>query len=209
MKLTHSLYLLALATTTFVSCGKEESLEPDENAAVKQELIGTYDFLYMAAHTESDVSMNYAGENLRTVTISDYISKDNTGTYEITASEVKSVGIGYTIDTVIKVRSYDGGQIDEMEAGFTFTVADLNSSSTYKLVGTDSLYAESGFASVPSGSGGQTDLPVKPSGAKFFWSGDTLTFYGEYAAESIVVEQGISVTNRQYSRHAIRMLKRR
>jgi hypothetical protein len=214
MKLTHSLYLLAIGAATFASCSKEESIEPGNNGggggAGTQALIGTYDFLYMAAHTESDITMTMAGETMRTVTISDYVSKQNTGIYEFTAKEMKSAGIGYTVDTVVKAWSYTNGQLDEeFEAPFTFSTTGYTSSGTYKLIGTDSIYSESGFASVPTGGGGQTNIPIEPSGTKFFWSGDTLTFYGQYAAVVTQTVQGMVVTSKQYAKHTTRLLKRK
>lgn len=213
MKLTRSLYLLAIATTVLASCSKEESLEPGDNTGgnggATQALIGTYDFLFMAAHTESDITMTVSGETMRSVTISDYVSKENAGTYEFTANEMKSSGIGYKVDTMAKAWSYTNGQLDgEFEAPFTFSVSGYNSSGTYKLIGTDSLYSVSGFASVPTGSG-QTNIPIEPSGTKFSWSGDTLTFYGQYAAVQTQTQGGVTATIKQYVRHKTRLLKRK
>lgn len=212
MKLTRSLYLLAIAITALASCSKEESLEPDNNnnnGGATQEFIGTYDFLYMAAHTESDITMTVSGETMRSVTISDYVSKENTGTFEFTAKEMKSTGVGYKIDTTAKAWSYTNGQLDgEFEAPFTFSVSGYNSSGAYKLVGTDSIYSESGFASVPTGSG-QTNVPIEPSGTKFYWSGDTLTFYGQYAAVETQTQGGVVATVKQSAKHVTRLLKRK
>lgn len=207
MKFTHSLYLLAIVATAFTACSKEESAEPDENGTASQKLIGTYDFLYLAAHTESDIEVVFPEGTMRTVSTSDYISKENSGTYTFTANEMIAENTNYKIDTTFNTKFYTDGVLDdEVDMPFTFSVADYDATSTYKLVGTDSIFAEGGFSNVPSG--GAQGTPIAPSGTKFFWSGDTLTFYAEYSALTTVTEEGIRTNTKQYIKHATRLLKR-
>lgn len=207
MKFTHSLYLSAIVATAFMACSKEKSAEPDENGTALQKLIGTYDFLYLAAHTESDIEVVFPEGTMRTVSISNYISKGNSGTYTFTANEMIAENTNYTIDTTFNTKFYTDDVLeDEVDMPFSFSVSDYDASSTYKLVGTDSIFAEGGFSNIPSG-GGESS-PITPSGTKFFWSGDTLTFYAEYLALSTVTEEGIRTNTKQYIKHATRLLKR-
>lgn len=207
MKFTHSLYLLAIMTIAFMACSKEESAEPDENSTASQKLIGTYDFLYLAAHTESDIEVVFPEGTMRTVSISDYISKENSGTYTFTANEMIAENTNYKIDTTFNTKFYTDDVLDnEVDMPFTFSVSDYDATSSYKLIGTDSIFAEGGFSNIPGGGGQGT--PITPSGTKFFWSGDTLTFYAEYAAWTTVTEEGISTNTKQYIKHATRLLKR-
>lgn len=205
MKFTRSLCLLALTSLAFASCSKEESAEPDDinNTAT---LDGTYDFLYMTAHTESDVTVVYPDETLRSLTVSDYISLENTGTYTFAGQKMTIAEVGYVIDTVVSLRTFTNGvEDDPLTLPLQYSMSGYNAVTNYKLIGADSIYIESGVSSLPDY--GQ-NIEVLPSGSRISWSGDTLTFYGEYSAMTVDTEGGIRVESRQYLKHSTRLLKR-
>src|SRR5262245_47736506 len=49
-----------------------------------QNIIGDYDFINMSAHTVSTVTVSILGDQMKTVTTSDYLTKNNSGTVKIT-----------------------------------------------------------------------------------------------------------------------------
>ncbi|HMG67363.1 MAG TPA: hypothetical protein VK588_06740, partial [Chitinophagaceae bacterium] len=178
---TITVTLLLSLVIAFTSCEKEVNYANNNNSNNNtggtggnstQDIIGTYDFVGISAHTESTVTVNTGGQDLKSVTISDYTSKDNTGTIQITSSQFISNNLGYAIDTIMNVKSYtDNVLIDDSDFPFTETIPGSGSTSPYTRITADSIsiVGALGAPSDPSGT-----IPTGPVGVKLAWSGDTL-----------------------------------
>jgi hypothetical protein len=94
----------------------------------------------MVAHTESSVTADASGIQVKAVTVSDYMTKSNTGTMKITADQLIGTNVGYSIDTTINVKTYmDNALFDDSEVPFVGTTPPTNSTSTYVRVSADSI----------------------------------------------------------------------
>lgn len=164
---------------SLVSCQKEVDLQPGVGSGTgsggggnTSSVIGDYDFVGMVAHTQSTVTVSDQGQQLKAVTVSDYVTKNNVGTAKFTSSDFVGTGIGYTIDTMLNVKTYiDNVLFDDSDFPYVVTSPPANSTSPYVRVTADSITVTGAFGAStgPSGS-----TPTGPVGVKLSWSGDTL-----------------------------------
>jgi hypothetical protein len=116
------LFFLIL-TIFFFSCQKEVSFKTppghpgpgnDGGENSNNSIIDGWDYLGLMPHPEATIIFTEADEEVKTVTTSDYISKNNVGTIKITATEMIGDGIAYSVDTTMHVGTYiDNVLIDE------------------------------------------------------------------------------------------------
>lgn len=199
--------ILLLMAVLFASCTKEESLEIIDNPGSGQ-LQGNYIFLSMQAHTNSTIEMRDGIDVVKTVTISDYITKDNVGTVVIDAGKFTSTAMGYSIDTTVKGYYYMNGVLDEeLDMPFSFSVPPLNSVAPYKLLGADSLIFTGGIISTPGSTGGGAASPE--SRAKYAFSGDTLLLYQGHYSKTTTSQQGITMTQINDGNFIMRLLRKK
>ncbi|MRG44155.1 hypothetical protein GFS24_03470 [Chitinophaga sp. SYP-B3965] len=196
---------MLLLAVLFASCTKEESLEIIDNPGSGQ-LQGNYIFLSMQAHTNGTLEAVDGAESVKTVTISDYITKNNVGTVVIDAGKFTTTGMGYSIDTTIKGFYYYNGILDEeIEMPFQFSIPPLNSIAPYRLLGADSLIFTGGIVSIPGGGG---TGPASPeSRAKYAFSGDTLILYQGYYSKTTTLQQGMRVTQTDIGTFSMKLKK--
>ncbi|MCW3117708.1 MAG: hypothetical protein JWM28_1790 [Chitinophagaceae bacterium] len=152
-----------------VSCKKESSINP-----VNSNIQGSYTFISLTAITTSTQIVTDGTTTDKTITRSNYTTKDNTGTLTIDASKMTSTGLSYRIDTMATADYYeDNVFIETYEVPFQFTVPTSSSTSEYKWVTSDSVY----FASGTVFTDGVTS-PSGPSGARIKLEGDKLYVTG-------------------------------
>jgi len=134
-------------------------------------IVGDYDFVGMTAHTTSIVSVTQLGQNLKTVTTSDYNTLNNSGTVKITANQVISTNNAYSIDTIMNSKTYiDNVLFDDSDFPFVVSSPPTSATSTYVRNSADSITMTGpmGFPD-PSGNTGTGTV-----GSKLSWHGDTL-----------------------------------
>jgi hypothetical protein len=163
--------ILLYATFLFVftSCKK------DSSANGSDALSGTWKFTSLTAHTESTLEYNDAGLDDREVTTSDYTSADNAGTYTFSGGTATGSGITYSVSTNAYLSIYENNILVENDSfPFSITIPASSSVSTYKIIGTDSLFFADGFVTSTDVTSGipQTTTPI---GYKFHISGNILT----------------------------------
>jgi hypothetical protein len=135
-------------------------------------IVGDYDFVGMTAHTQSIVTVNTQGQQLKAITVSDYVTKNNIGTVKITSNEFINTGLGYSIDTIMNVKTYiDNVLFDDSDLPFVGSAPATSSTSPYVGVSADSITVTGAFGVSPDPSG---NIPTGPVGVKLSWSGDTL-----------------------------------
>ncbi len=203
MRATVTLYLLGTLTLAiaFSSCQKEVSFDDpivpggtgngNGSGNNTNNIVGDYDFVGMTAHTLSTVMVSQAGQDMKTVTVSDYDTKSNTGTVKITATEMISTGVGYSIDTVMNNKTYlDGLLIDDSDFPFQVTSPATNSTSTYVRNSADSV-TTTGALGFPDPSG---NTPTGSVGAKLSWHGDTLYLKVSTSFTQTITQGGVPAT---------------
>jgi len=102
----------------------------------------------------------------------DFTTIDNSGTITFTADSMAGSGVGYTIDTTYTTYTYVAGTGDTVTTPYTTMISPTSSSTSYQLIGSDSIYFGSGTPFSVSLYAGDT---VKIEGAHFSISGNTLT----------------------------------
>lgn len=172
LKISLSLFLLAF----LFSCQKEVNLQDDNNntGPITNSIVGNYDFVGMQANTKSTVVTGSGPLQEKIITASSYSSTNNTGTVAITASQMNTTDIGYSIDGIAETEYYVAGVLlTSIDLPFNFTLPPTSGTSSYRRITNDSIYFDNGFISYdPTGSGNPT--ATMPIGARISWAGDTL-----------------------------------
>jgi hypothetical protein len=159
-------FLTIAVTLTLFSCKKEKN-EPN-NA-----LNGTWKFTTLHAETKSINDIVDGTNHDRVETTSNYDSFDNDGTITFSGNSSNSAGITYrVVDTAIAMEYYNNILIDSLAQEFDYYLDPTSSTSTFQIVGQDSLTVTNGSSFVSSSPG---TMPI--TGAKFSINGNTLTFY--------------------------------
>jgi len=174
--------LLFVASLAFTSCQKEIDYLDDEPGSDNTNndgdssatsIVGTYNFLSVAAQTQSDAMLDILGGESKTSSLFDFVSTNNTGTVVFTDDEMTVTGLSYTATGNLKAYTYQNNVLIDSteEQPFSYDVTASNSSGKYKLAGADSIYfPDGGFISIA----GASSVPVSSSGGKISFKGDTL-----------------------------------
>lgn len=183
-------FILLLFVLFMISCGKEVSFEQDSaqgggpnppggtgnnnnnNNNQNKSIEGDWNFVGAVVHSESTTIASQGGIEIKSVSISDYTTEENTGSMKITSGEFIYDDIGYRFETSIKVKMYmDGVLFNEMSQPWDQVSPPIDYTSTYTRVNADSLTLNSGMVGSDPGSGGPQS---SVAGVRITWSGDTL-----------------------------------
>ena len=200
---------LTLATLiTLVSCQKQIELEDaPATGGNNNSLEGEYTLVDIRVQATSTSTFNEGGVQTKSITITDYTTKNNQGNFTVNASQFITTNMSYSVDTTVKAYFYlDGIFLDSVEAPFAVDIPATNSTSSYTKVGTDSLTFQSGFVTGPSGTG----IPMDPgsSGAKYSWSGDILLLSSNFAITKSQELSGVTVNITYTGRQTTRLKKK-
>lgn len=185
---------LFIATSCFIvalgSCQKEIHYElPNASPAPGNKIVGDYDFVGLIAHTESTLTVVDQGQTIKSVTVSDYVTRNNVGTTKITFNQFFGNGIGYSIDTTVNVTTYiDNVLTEQLDVPFVATVPPTNTISPYIQITADSMTVTGDFGILPDPSG---HGPTGPIGLKLSWSGDTLFLKVNSTFTQTVTQNGV------------------
>jgi hypothetical protein len=154
------LFPVAFICLFLISCSKEKSVDsstgtpggPGGPGSGSNSLLGNWKLVGINIKTKAVIEMNDAGLNVKTVTFSDYDTKDNQGTMKITSNKMESTNWGYSVDDVAVGYFYENNVlVDTLEFPLVVTIPPTSSSITYKLIGADSIHYEATATSAPGG----------------------------------------------------------
>ena len=166
MKKSLSVLTCTLVCALLISCQKDNAENPTALS-----LAGSYKFVSMEMNGVATTTANDGTDVVKAVTVTKYKTKNNTGTVNFTTSTLSSINLSYEIDTTIKVSQYTNGNLDmEMDMEFQFQIPPTSSTSTYKVITSDSLYFSSGSMFVD----GTATQATQASGARIKKEGDLL-----------------------------------
>lgn len=183
------------------SCQKELSIDtsvPDNDTTGNNggnnsgTLAGDWKFVSNMVDVESSSTYSQGGIPIKAIARYKDTTEDNTGTLTITSSSFNVKNLGYTISTNVEF-IFPLSPDDNQTLPFDYTIPPLSSTTTYQLIGSDSLYFPSGtIFQTPDPSGA---LPVSspPSGAKFKITGSNLVITASSSQKSTVTQSGITV----------------
>ena len=184
MKILRSLTILALAIFLFTSCTKEESIDTGgtgtpgtggSGSGSGSGIQGNWKFVSATGSTAISNSVNIGSDVLKTEAISNFTSSNPKGTYSISATNITGNGIGYDHTGTSSTKVYENGVLqNEITLPASGTVPPTNTSSSYKLIGTDSLYFET---SAPG--------TANSGGCKFKLEGTKLTLFMNINTKSL------------------------
>jgi hypothetical protein len=197
MRTTTGKFLLLLSfIIVFTSCQKEVDNATGNTGGTggtgnTNNIEGDYDFVGMVAHTQSTVTVSTGGQEVKAVTISDYVTKNNTGTITITSNQFIRTNLGYSIDTVMNVKTYvDNVLFDDSDLPLTASSPASSNTSPYTRITADSISVTGAIgATDPSGM-----MPTGPVGVKLSWSGDTLLLKVNTSFTQAVSQGGVPGT---------------
>ena len=192
MKKVNVGFLIILCIPFLISCQKELTNDSSLGGNVGN-LQGKWKFIEMQTKTESVVELSDGIDVLKTITLSDFTTTQNTGTLDIDASKVISTGFGYEVNTTARGYIFENSiLIDSVNAPFSYIAPPTNSTAAYTRIGADSLSFGPGFMSL----GGST-TPTAPSGAKVQFQGDKLLMTVRAFRSSVQSVSGITQTKRE------------
>ncbi|MFT3748528.1 MAG: hypothetical protein QM768_09440 [Agriterribacter sp.] len=185
MKLKLLSFLCLPAVLFLASCKKDSN---DTSSPIS----GNYKFIKFVANTVSITSYTENGVFYKSVTYSEYTTKNNTGNLEIDGSNIKSTGLSYSVDTTTKTDYYENNElIDSFEIPLKVTIPAGDAVTGYKIVTNDSLYVNNGLMF----SGGTT-TSVEPSGLKYRIEGNQLIFNAAKTQVKTVTQFGVVMTQK-------------
>ena len=209
-----------LFIVTLISCQKEISFETNatggnsgnnnngnNNGGTNTSLLGTWKFNGIQASTRVEMEADLGGMLMKTITISSYNTKQNTGTYTLTSDKFTGTDVGYSIDTIMKAYTYmDGILQDSIEAPMQMPMTIQSSSSSYKLIGADSIYFTNGSMTINAGTGSQ-GMDAQPSGMKYKIIGNNLTFTFGYSKDTTIVQNATNIKMKQRVTGSVKLSK--
>jgi hypothetical protein len=162
-----------------ISCQKEISNQNGGSTDIQ----GNYKLLSITAHTKSTTRETLGSDVTEATTISDYITKNNSGTIKIDASSITSQNLAYTIDTIMTSIITTNGSSDTIQMPFQFTPPPSSGSTPYKSITADSIYCASGSLFMNG-----TSQATVPTGARIKVEGNKLymTIHGIQTSNQIV-----------------------
>jgi hypothetical protein len=153
MKRINILLLACACSLLFVSCQKELSMDSSLGLGGTTTLVGNWKFVGIHSKTESIVELSDGIDVLKTITLSEYYSKNNTGTIVIDDSRMTGTNVGFEVDTIARGFLYENNVlIDTLSAPFSFIAPTTNSVSPYVRISADSLYFTGGLFAIGTGS---------------------------------------------------------
>lgn len=183
MKRINILLVACICSLLFMSCQKELTMDSSLGLNETASITGNWKFSGMHTKTESTVELSDGIDVLKSVTFSEYHSKNNTGNIVIDDSKMTGSNIGFEIDTIARAFMYENNVlIDTLSVPFSFIAPPTNSVSPYVRVAQDSLYFTGGLFAIGSG----PTTAGNPVGAKLQIKDDKVIF--TYKITSFEVE---------------------
>jgi hypothetical protein len=176
-----------LVCALLISCQKDNAENPTAVA-----LAGSYKFISMEMNGLSISTATDGTDVERVETVTKYKTKNNSGTVTFTTSTLSSINLSYEIDTTLEVSYYTNGNLDDkIEFPLQFQIPPTSSTSSYKVVSTDSLYFSSGSMFVD----GTATQATQASGARIKKEGDLLQLIVPTNSTTTENNQGVLVTS--------------
>lgn len=189
--------LLVFSVLAFLSsCQKEADFTPSGQTGggnTQNNIIGNWKFIDFNAKTKVIGTANdpVLG-NIKSITTSDYTTINNGGTLKVDATTMTATDLTYAVNSIAKALFYENNVlVDSVEVPFSATMPSSSSTTTYKKIGADSIYMNSGiFTNAASGGTTQTiggGTKIKFDGNKMTW----ISVYSNISTENI---NGTTVT---------------
>ncbi len=169
------------------------SCSKDNNSTGSTALNGSWSFNGFHAKTLSSAQDTEAGIVFKTVTTSDYTTTNNAGTVNFAGTTMTGTGVAYSADMGIFVTDYeDGAIVDTFSTDLPITIPSTNSTTTFEVIGSDSIHFTSASLLGSAGNGSPAS-----NGAKFTVAGDLLTLTSNVIVDRIIDTLGTVITQHE------------
>jgi hypothetical protein len=185
MKAISKALFFFLTLAVIAACKKSSS------QAQSSSITGNWNFISEQVQSQSTTQYNSSGVAYKTITVSNYITSNDSGIVSITANMMNAEGLTYLISGTAFSSTYQDGQfIDSTSAPINYYVPPTSSSSSYNQVNADSIYFSSGGFANPSGyqSTGGNGAKINISG------GSQLTLTSSFTKDSSIFLYGMPAT---------------
>lgn len=195
--------MLGVLLGSLISCQKEvdfQDLPPNQpggngGGSNTTNIIGNWNFVGSNAKTYAALSFSESGQDIKSITISDYDTENNVGTLIVSDNQFIFKGIGHIVDDEANSRTYINGiLINDVTEPFNATYPPSDETRDYVRNNNDSITFTNMMANLPDPSGGVTSVPTGPMGGKIGWVNDTLTVKVNYGATQTITQGGIPAT---------------
>lgn len=167
----------------FASCSKD-AVQP----AVADNMIGTWKFISIKAQTANTKEVTDGTETYKTLTTTSYVTEKNSGTFKFDGSKMSTENIVYSINAVGTTSVFENGTLtDSTSLPFQITAPMSSGSASYRKVGVDSIYVESGSAFMSG-----ITQNSKGGGAKIKLENDKLYLIQSAAETETETEDGVT-----------------
>ncbi|HEV2832657.1 MAG TPA: hypothetical protein VGW31_11825 [Hanamia sp.] len=136
---------------------------------------------FLSAKTNATLT---ASDGEKLVTVSDYTTINNSGTIVIDSSNFSATGFSYEVNSTARSSFYQDNQfVDSFSSPFNVKIPSSNATSSYKLIGADSIYFQNGGLS--SGISGA-------NGGRYTLNGNLLTITQNASKDSTFQDSGVT-----------------
>jgi hypothetical protein len=181
MKFKNLTPILALIILAATSCKKEKSEAPSPIA-------GNWKLVSIGGNSSVTSSYTFGSDNIKTETFTTFASSNPKGQYKITSNAFNAEGIGYDYTGSVTVKDYENDVLQsEDTAPINSTIPPTNGTSTYKLIGSDSIYFENNALGTSTSA---------PGGCKYKLEGTQLSLYINSSSTATASQGGFTVTNK-------------
>ncbi|MBS1916128.1 MAG: hypothetical protein JST87_07615 [Bacteroidetes bacterium] len=186
MKTKTLIIFLSALCVIIVSCKKSNSSSSQGNT-----ITGNWYFVSEKVNTQSVVEQNSGGTDVKDVTTFNYVTTYDSGTVNITSSTMAFSGLTYYISGTAFDTTYENNVLtDTASTPVSYYVAPSSSSSSYTMVGTDSVYFPAGGFGTPPGT-----TAGAAYGAKIAFLADTaMTLTSNFSKDSTGYLYGMPAT---------------
>ena len=190
--LSKALFISGLILS-LTACQKEADFQDGEGPGSGTNnvvITGNWKFIGLSADTRVDITVSQAGQELKAITTSNYVSENNTGTLTVTSNQFIYTGIGFTANGTQNVKTYLNGILfDDQSMPYNQTVPSSDQTSDYVRNSNDSLTFTNALLAIPDPNGGGTS--PAPTGARIGITGDTLTVVMNSTANTTITQNGV------------------
>jgi hypothetical protein len=195
-----------IAFILLAACQKGvEPFDDNTDSTGTTTISGTWNFISLNGNTQSIQEYTDDITDYSTTTTSAYTSTNNTGSITFGDSDFTSINIGYLVSSEYISYNYENGVlIDTVHMPFSITIDSSNSTGSYKLIGSDSIYFPGG--NLISFNGSQS-VQGEPSGGKFSVSGNTLTLTQMINKDTMIDLLGVPIHTKEEGTFVIKLQK--
>ncbi|TDH21333.1 hypothetical protein EXU57_20575 [Segetibacter sp. 3557_3] len=168
MKKTFTPFIAAVLSLTIFACQKgidgtvQNGTGTTTTIPSNAGLIGTWKLVSLEVQTKSSNQVISGADINKTVTTTNYITDNNTGSISFSPTIATTSNISYSVNTMANALMYENGVfLDSFSMPFQFNVPPASSSISYQRIGSDSLHFQSGFSLMNN-----TTQATQPAGAK-------------------------------------------